>query len=138
MDTFAYIFQSPGNISNDMELIDDDNCLWEIRFCKVTVNLIHVRNKVADFLFVWKFIKILHKGYLSTRGKNVKYLMSFGIGKDCLKFLSAGIAFKFIYGQNPRKKGRFWVTDIPHPTEDKGVINTQKSRSRAYILAGFQ
>ena len=98
MDPFADIFQSPGDIPYDMELINDNDCFWKVFFCQITVNFVHIGNKVADLLFVRKSIQILHERDLRAGRKDVKQFMFFCIGKDSLKFLASGIAPELING----------------------------------------
>ena len=77
MDSFADIFQCPGNVSDYMKFIDNNGSTRKIFRCQIAVNFVHICNEIPNFLFIRKFIEILHQGNPRPRRENVKQSMDF-------------------------------------------------------------
>lgn len=97
LDSFPYIFQSPGNISYIVKPIYDYRCSWEKDFSKFSIRVIHTHNEVFYFLAIRKALKICNKGGLRSVRKNIKYFMMNRICQYSLKLLASSISTKFIY-----------------------------------------
>ena len=120
LDPFSYIFQCPGNIADNMKLIYNDCGIRKCLQCHVSVDLIHIRNEILHLFSVRKRQEILHNSSLTSRRKDIKELVVMRICKNCMEFLTAGIALKFINRKNLGKKTRLRITNVFEATENGG------------------
>ena len=59
LNPLPYIFQSPGNITDNVKLINNNGSLRKIIFCQFSINLIHIHDNKTDFFFILEALEIL-------------------------------------------------------------------------------
>ena len=98
LQTFADIFHSPSDLSDEMIFINTYFCIREKSMGKINVGLPHITDEIlySKPLRVVYFPKIGSKVRLRTIGKYIHNGMILWVYKNTLIFTCASISFKFV------------------------------------------
>lgn len=102
LQTFSDIFHGPGDLPDEMILINADFCIRKKCMGKINVGLPHITDEIlySEPLSTINFPKIGSKMRLCTIRKDIYNGMILRVYKNALIFTCAGISFEFIDGNS--------------------------------------
>lgn len=98
-----YSLQRPDYLPGNMVAVDHDGGLGETNLRNLPEMRIHIHDEILDIFPVFELTEIADQIRFLAVWKDVNDLPVLRVGQDRLVFLSIGISFEFIYGENFRQ-----------------------------------